>query len=432
MFDKCLPKIIKIMATTFTYVVRKNHVKKDGTVAPRIRMTHNRVQRFVETNIYLTKDQLTRSFKIKDQNVIDMLEGHVRKYREAISHIDGAAYMDADTVWELVQDRVRNGDGFRLDVFEYAEAKIAKMEGGTATSYRTSFNALRRFVRRDSLDINEITYKFLVSFREFIENEPVQNLRVASRTKIGGRSVSCYLSCLRHIYNLAREEFNDEDMGLIRIPRQPFKKNLIPQPPITEHRCLTTEQMRSFICHDYRGDNRQARVAWNVFLMSFYLVGMNSVDLYHLKKSNVKDGIMTYNRRKTDSRRKDNAKIAIRIEPEARRIMDMYKELDKDSDYYFIFHNMFSNHKNFNKSLNIGLKAIAKRIVGLPENLQYYHARHTWATLARNECRIDFDTVHEALNHARSSDGKVTDIYVAKDFSRIWEANRKVLDLLSD
>lgn len=53
-----------------------------------------------------------------------------------------------------------------------------------------------------------------------------------------------------------------------------------------------------------------------------------------------------------------------------------------------------------------------------------------WATLARNECGISRDDVAEALNHARRGSDRVTDIYIERDFTRVWEANRKVLDLV--
>jgi len=66
----------------------------------------------------------------------------------------------------------------------------------------------------------------------------------------------------------------------------------------------------------------------------------------------------------------------------------------------------------------------------LPTGLSYYYARHSWATIAYNDCGIDMQTIHEALNHASDSSMKITDIYVKKDFTRIWEANRKVLDFV--
>ena len=64
-----------------------------------------------------------------------------------------------------------------------------------------------------------------------------------------------------------------------------------------------------------------------------------------------------------------------------------------------------------------------------PPNLQFYAARHTWATTARSRLlNIEKETVHEALNHVDLK-MRVTDMYIEKDWSVIWEANRKVLEL---
>jgi hypothetical protein len=64
------------------------------------------------------------------------------------------------------------------------------------------------------------------------------------------------------------------------------------------------------------------------------------------------------------------------------------------------------------------------------ERLTTYHARHTWATLARNEVGVTLGDVGEALNHSPRGSERVTDIYVERDFTRVWDTNRKVLDLL--
>jgi integrase len=86
--------------------------------------------------------------------------------------------------------------------------------------------------------------------------------------------------------------------------------------------------------------------------------------------------------------------------------------------------------------VNKGLKDVAEAVNAIeggervPEGLNFYYARHTWSTLAMNTCGFDFDTVHQALNHARRGADRVTGIYVERDFTKAWEANRKVLDLL--
>lgn len=93
----------------------------------------------------------------------------------------------------------------------------------------------------------------------------------------------------------------------------------------------------------------------------------------------------------------------------------------------FSFYKMYADERSFNKNLNIGLKEVGKE-VGV-DDLEFYAARHSWATIAINDVGIDKYTVHEALNHIDEA-MRVTDIYIKKDFSRINEANSKVLDFV--
>jgi hypothetical protein len=58
--------------------------------------------------------------------------------------------------------------------------------------------------------------------------------------------------------------------------------------------------------------------------------------------------------------------------------------------------------------------------------LSTYYARHSWATIARNKCKISKSDIGECLNHA-DPDRKTADVYIEKDWSFIDEANRKVI-----
>ena len=75
-------------------------------------------------------------------------------------------------------------------------------------------------------------------------------------------------------------------------------------------------------------------------------------------------------------------------------------------------------------AINLGLKEIAKEI-GL-NTLQFYAARHSWATIARNDLGIDKATIHEALNHVDNS-YTITDLYIKKNFVAINKANKEVI-----
>ena len=60
------------------------------------------------------------------------------------------------------------------------------------------------------------------------------------------------------------------------------------------------------------------------------------------------------------------------------------------------------------------------------DDLEYYAARHSWATIALNKCKIDKYTVHAALNHV-DENMRVTDIYIERDFVNENKANQKVV-----
>lgn len=401
------------MGTSFKAVVLRHHRRQDGTFAVKIRMIHNGQSKYRATDVVVTRDQLNKSCdRVTDRRVLDILDAKVREYREAVQRIDGSEWMDADRLWELIQERLRHGNGFTLEFFAFAREVVSKKEKGTQEVYANALRCFSEFLGRYTIDVNEITYPLLLDFRGFIER----------RNGRGCRSASLYLSCLRHIHNTARDRYNDPDTGAILIPRQPFRKGLIPSEPVTEHRALTVDQVKAI--RDCQPKTKRGRIAKDVFMLSFYTIGMNTADLYLLRPSDERKGVWEYNRAKTDSKRADRAFFRVRLEPEALEIAERYR----GRQARLSFCDRYVDFKGFNKAVDVGLKEVAA-LAGL-ENLTSYHARHTWATLAANVAGVDFDTVQQALNHARRGADRVTGIYVERDFSRIWEANRKVLDLL--
>ena len=104
-------------------------------------------------------------------------------------------------------------------------------------------------------------------------------------------------------------------------------------------------------------------------------------------------------------------------------LLNKYKDIKGQG--VFNFYNNYNTADSFNKAVNYGLKEIGK-LIGV-DDLEYYAARHSWATLAVNKVGIDKYTVHAALNHIDEA-MKITDIYIERDFRMENEANRKVLE----
>lgn len=73
------------------------------------------------------------------------------------------------------------------------------------------------------------------------------------------------------------------------------------------------------------------------------------------------------------------------------------KYRDKTGRRVFKFYKMYASKDCLNTAVNKGLKKIGG-ILGI-DDLEFYAARHSWATIARNDLRINKYVVHEALNH---------------------------------
>jgi hypothetical protein len=302
---------------TFKAVVEKHHKKTDGTYNVKIRVTHKRVVKYMATQVFVTKDEVTKSMKIKNRAVPDVLEETVRKYRNACNALgDKLETMTADRIVE----HLRKSDDervFRMDFIKFGEETIALLEKngrkGTAGCYGIALNALKRFTGRESLDISEITVTFLDGFVDWVNGRPP----LRNREK-GGRAQSLYTSNIRTLHNLAKRKYNRESEGVILIPQSPFTEFKIPRLPPTRKRALPVGTVQAIAALPYgpdtgRGENRY-NLAKDVFLLSFGLVGMNTVDLYNCDC--MEEGRITYRRTKVSSRRADGAEISIRIEPE--------------------------------------------------------------------------------------------------------------------
>ena len=266
-----------------------------------------------------------------------------------------------------------------------------------------------------------MTSKFVQNWIDWIGEQPTP------KGKSGGRAASLYFASLRAMHKRAHKEFNDEERGIIRIPFNPFAKVDVPKPKPTRKRALTMEQLRAIASVERPDtwDNKRFNLSCDAFMLSFMLIGMNAADLYDAPASAFDGERITYKRKKTRTRRDDEAEISVKVEPEVIHLVENCR--DPKGERLFRFCRLYSDPGTFNAALNKGLKQVGKAL-GI-EDLEFYAARHSWATIATNEAGIDKYTVHEALNHVDPA-MKVTDIYIKKNWSNIDKANRAVLDLV--
>lgn len=222
-----------------TFKAEVQNRRKDGTYNVKIRVTHNRQKKYISTSLYVTDKELTRSLKIKDVAFKDATDAIIKQYRDLCNkHSDKLNEFTVQQVVDLITSKDSDTDRFVLDFIDYgrnfAQKLIETGHQGNGKSYMTALNALVMFVGREQVFISELTVKFINDFAEWIQNRPSSTKRVK-----GSRAVSHYLSSIRALYNRAKCEFNNEEMGIINIPYSPFSKVKVPKPPLTKKRALT-------------------------------------------------------------------------------------------------------------------------------------------------------------------------------------------------
>jgi integrase len=415
---------------TVNVIVLKHQKKKDGTWNVRIRVTHKTKSVYINTAHFITKDQLKKDFTLKDYFIIDLVNPVLAEYRKRISALGPALdLMSAKELAEHLQqsehEPVISFKSFCKEHLQYLK-DAGKLK--SAQNYNTVVNSLSDFFKGKDFLITDITSNSLVKFENYLKGP-----RIVTRLNQFGRPVTItspgltsgifnYMRDLRTLFNAARNKYNDAEVGIIRIKHYPFQLYKVANTHLPVKRNLPIETIIKIRDYKAEGGGRE-ELARDLFMLSFYLCGMNSVDLYGL--SDIKSDRIEYYRSKTKGKRKDNAFISILIPEMAKPIIEKQiagKGVTRISLRY-------SSIDNLNKALNLGLKVIGEKI-GVP-NLTFYHARHSFGNLARNTCRCSKDDVALAMNHVDQS-LKITDLYIEKNWSIIDEVQGKVLALLFD
>ena len=409
--------------------IKKSELKVDGTYNVKIRFTLDRKIKRLSTNLFITSKDLTKSLKFKeDTSIKRAIDGLVLYYREQCFKLQlDQNHYSLDEIIEFL-----NGEQEKqqtIDFIKFSREWIASTTIKGAPNYTTAINALVRFVGKEELDINLITLDFLESFKTFLNKErEIRTKRLMQQGKRipSNRSLSLYLISIKKLFNEAKKKYNKKEKNLILIPNSPFMELEIPKQEATRKRAISADIIKKLWKLPYKDMKKgykstcRYNLAKDCFILSFCLMGINSADLYNATE--MEGNTIVYNRTKTKDRRLDKAQMKVDIPRLVLPLVEKYK--DKTGKRLFNFYQYYADEKGFNKAINYGLKEIGT-ILEI-DDLEYYAARHSWATIALNKVGIDKYIVHAALNHIDDA-MKVTDIYIERDFVNENKANAKVV-----
>ena len=296
--------------------------------------------------------------------------------------------LDAPDMGEVPREEVRT------DFWTIAEKCIAtKDRPSTVQLYRYTLAKIRAYAGDAPLYIEDMSLSWMHGFDKSMGG------------KVNARAV--HLRNLKAICNFAL----DEEITTF----YPFRKFKI-RTEETRKKALTLEQLRAFATASitYRNDAMHR----DVFMLMFYLRGINVSDLAGLTWDDVRDGRVEYRRNKTGHL------YSIRLEPEALEIIERWKG---EAHLLAVF-DRYNNPTDYNRRLGDALKRITGRD-GQPiePDCSGNWARHTWATFAA-ELDIPEATISWGMGHVPGH--RTTAIYIKRNDLKCDDANRQVIDYL--
>ena len=284
---------------------------------------------------------------------------------------------------------------------EYLSSVLVK-EGkeGTSCNYHRAVEAFARFVDDPLFTFDRFTQQLMERYRSYLRqkgNKP--------------NTIWHYLYQLRVIYRKA------VSMNIVHSNIDPFS-GIEMKKEKTAKRAIPSVKLRQVVSIDLSGEGEIVELARDLFMFSFYTRGMSFVDMCYLRKENIKRDTLFYRRKKTGQL------LEMKIEPVLKVLIDKYADpsspyllpmLREDDSYY--------SYRLVQRKLNKNILKIGE-LLEFTFPLTFYVARHTWATMARDE-GVPISVISSCMGHTSE---RTTWIYLGQiNHDILDEANSLVI-----
>ncbi|GAB4512629.1 site-specific integrase [Maribacter litopenaei] len=378
---------------TTKVLLNKVRQKQDGTFPLVIRITYNRKSIYLPLGYNLAeKDFDAKNQRIRPSSKIasnitrlnNGIQEKLKKIYDTVSRLKEDGKIESLSMSSIKKEIEGKSVG-NMDFFQFIDSLILdfKKAGkyGNAEIYRTLRNRIEKFHGKRSLPFRQINYAFV---------KKLETNHYASGNTAGGLSV--YLRTLRSVYKKAIKH------GIAKENHNPFNdysiKNGTPK-----RQFLNREQLQTL--KEVSIEEPHLAKARDLYMASFYLRGMNWMDMALLRGDNVQGDFerITYIRAKTK-----NKLFSIKITPALKQmLLDYNKGKIQKDDYIFpiLTKDVSQNQthetiKNKRKRQNIYLKRLAERLE-LPK-FTIYTARHTYANILKRS-GAPSNVIQDSLGH---------------------------------
>ena len=390
--------------------------KKEGTLY--FQVIHNRVVKQIKTSYHIFESEW-------DEHCGDIAQfpNLPPNRHDIIKSIKEKIAWEKKRLYRIIEQLGNKGQPFSSDdivqeyyalssdkstVFEYIKVQIERLKNAgkdrTSETYRQMLLSFMKFRNKEDLHFDMIDENLICQYENY--------MRMANLCR---NTTSFYLRVLRSVYNRAVED------GLTK-QTIPFKR-VYTGVDKTPKRAISLKEIKRIKDLDL-SSTPTLDFARDMFLFSFYMRGMSFIDIAYLKKKDLSNGFVVYNRRKTGQQ------MVVKWEKPMDDIVMKHPNLQSVFLLPIIIREDGTERKQYlNRMLLINkyLKRIAELAkINIP--LTMYVARHSWASIAQAK-NIPMKAISLGMGHDNE---ETTRIYLSSIQTNVIDnANYKILNLLN-
>lgn len=370
-----------IIMATLSLTIFKAKALKDGRHKIRIALRHKHETTYIVTRFIISENQFKNGQVVKHpeasainrklRNILDDLQEKL----DSIKHLE---LYSCRQIKEIIStDNLSDEQTFSSACSNFVD--YLKSEG--RDSYALSIERVGRYFRdfaRGDILLSDLTPSLVQNFAAFIR-----------KRKVTETTVNTMLAQMKSVVNRAIREWN------ISYDIHPFVTTRISAAPIRKLD-LTVQNFNKI--RESSPEKRKLIMARDLFCLSFYLGGMNLIDIM---QTDFRKDVLEYSRSKTKGRMQSDSVITFTIPSQAREIICrwMDKRTGKlDFGYKFTYH-------NFSQYVTYSLGDLAEEL-NIDERVTFYSARKSFAQYA-SEIGISDGIIDYCLGHSDKSKGVI-------------------------
>lgn len=370
---------------TLKLTIFKAKVLKNGKHKIRIALCHKGETCYILTRYLIDSENQFKNGLIQKRPDASMMNMHLRSllnaYQEKLNEVQNQSMYTCRQLKDIISRNVRTSESstFKSVSTEYIKELILDGRDKYASIIRLSEKYFCEFLRGD-IALMDITPELIAGFSKFLKRNKC--LSVATEGTV-----------MRHIKVIINQGVKRR---MVNYSVRPFIDYIIPASPVREIdisleafnriRLATPKEKKYHVAHD-------------LFCLSFYLGGINLIDLLQIDFRDTE--VLEYVRTKTKNTAIGTRTISFTIPEEAKGIIKEWMNKDTGRlDFGYKF-----SYPNFSRYLTRSLASLAKKL-GITEKVVYYSARKSFAQYA-SEIGIPDGIIDYCLGHSDKSKGVI-------------------------